>query len=201
MKTDFENLTEQEKELIRYWIEKYYLQIHQNMLPPSYNEFIEKNNLSPKPKIEVGKWYTGLDHILGANFIGYITEIKDGRFFYYGFNCCGDWKDKDYYSNFKSIREAAKEEVEERLIQEFNKKYLNFGVKCLHYADNCTDISKIERLYYDENDNCLRYDLPNGVGCAFDSGKWAEIIDEKAEIKETIARLQKEIETLKKQLE
>lgn len=207
MKTEFENPTEEQKELIQYWIEKF-----KNSNHSSVKGFYDEH-LSPKPKIEVGKWYIGFDKSLNRldeRFLGFITQInendiKGARFEYYGFNARGEWRDKDYYLLEDDIIEATEQEVTERLIEEANRRGFVNGAK-FHPIFNVKEKIRKEVCicngeYFSNFPNQLSANLSGVFGqLIMLDGKWADIIDENKEVKETIARLQAEIETLKKKV-
>lgn len=200
MKTEFENPTEEQKELIRYWIKKMF---KENITKQHQYDWIEKH-LSPKPKIEVGKWYKSTC----SNGVISYCYCSHPDFTGYGFNSSGEWVEKNIWLKFKeSWKEATEKEVEERLIQEAIKRgYKPGNFKCLGNWDNSGQFLKgnAESFTYEKespNPNSLWiHNIHTYSLLLFHNGKWAEIIDENKEVKEAIARMEAELETLKKQV-
>jgi hypothetical protein len=187
---DFDNPTEEQKEMIRYWIDKF---IGHSMTEP-YDEFVKKH-LSPKPKIEVGKFYKS--NVIDNKFMLYITDFElspDGKFKIvkgYGFASDGEWidcprLDATYYYN---LSESTEQEIAERLIEEAKRRgYKEGNFKCL-----LLPTKHIGSDFMIKDGSIFM-----GCQCCMHKGKWADIIDEKAEVKQKIQNLKKEIDDLEK---
>lgn len=151
-------------------------------------------------KIEVGKWYK-----TRGESLFYLSSFDCGKNKGYGFDSFGDWVDNREtirFFGYKSDinREATEKEVEEALIKEAKRKGFQVGVRF-------KGMYKVENLrngifFY----KCATYRLclidnsKDSGNYIFWEGNWAEIIDDKSEIKEQVAKLQKELDTLKSQL-
>lgn len=198
-----ENINNEQKELVKYWIEKYSKRQEYTL-----KEFIEKH-LSPTPKIEVGKWY----HIENGG-LWFVEEVdvptQFGLINYgYGINAAGIFKEKgDEKFGIGPqlfIKEANKEEVKEGLIQEAKRRgYTKGNFKCLRGYTECKKWKDVNPFYVSYLESTKDSVWITGIHtyhlCVFDKGKWAEIVDENVGVKETIARLESELKTLKSQL-
>jgi hypothetical protein len=191
MKT-FDNPTNEEKEMIRYWIDKY-----ENSNHSSVKGFYDEH-LATKPNIEVGKWYKNK---FNSALCYCINKELNG----YGFSAYNDWvNDCIWLKSQPELNwiEATEQEATERLIEEANRRgYVLGNHKCLRHSF-LTYIEGFDtHFFFRQKDNTLWIEKRgNRANCVFENGKWADIIDEKAEVKETIARLESELETLKKQV-
>lgn len=124
-------------------------------------------------KLEVGKWYKSIDKPL---HIFYVTELKDNRYYYYGFNTLGFFEKEDWFSFIhcglqKGFKPATDSEVLEALTNEANKRGFKRGV-CFNIVNgerNPIHIDKNERYGFDNYGNKL---LMNNW-CIFENGIWA----------------------------
>lgn len=153
-------------------------------------------------KIEVGKWYK-----VRGGCLFYLSSFDSGKNKGYGFDSSGDWNDNRgtaYYFGYKSdiIREAKGKEVEEALVSEAKKRY-NVGDKLSKIYDDSSRGDRIfsHELTSDHWRNCLWIDNDHGYSsCIFKDGKWAEIIDDKSELKEEIKSLEEKLKELRSKL-
>ena len=120
-------------------------------------------------KLEVGKWYKSIDKPLR---IFYVTELKDNRYYYYGFNTLGYFKKEDWFSFIdcglqKGFTLATDSEVLEALIDEAKKRGFreNVHIKGLGNTQN-------GKFHYRADINYLYC----GSYACFQNGKWAEIV-------------------------
>lgn len=182
----FEKLDNEQKELVKYWIEKF--ENHSNI---TKEDFTEKY-LTPEPVIEVGKWYKHKD----GSYPNWLVFNGGEDSLTYGFTAAGDWDTdfKVWYIKEWGV-EATREEVEKRLIEEAKIRGYREGidVDSAQTGKKYTINGKV-RFLFDRNVLCF-----DNVTIFFE-GKWADIIDEKAEIRESVARLEAEIKELKSKL-
>ena len=94
---------------------------------------IEKEfpELFKRDALEVGKWYKRNND----NKIWFLTEIKEGCSFGYGFNYSGYWADLSKGYNYSlDLMPATDKEVDQALIKEAKKKGFKEGdhVRCLN---------------------------------------------------------------------
>lgn len=192
----FEKLDNEHKELVKYWFEKY------RKGYDSFNKFIEKH-LTPEPVIEVGFWwkFEGVNDFDCSKLLIFVTGFNNnGKPKGYGFDIDGKWieDDENYWCvyDLKPIK-ATPEEVEQRLIEEAKKIGYKPGmaIESLFSMSN-NKISTHAEYVYTHKDNDIVY----GGVWIYKNGKWAEIIDEKTEIRESVARLEAELQELKSKL-
>lgn len=192
----FEKLDNEQKELVKYWIEKF---LGNAFKTTETKAFIEKH-LTPEPVIEVGKWYkSNSGHLF---FTEKETTDKTEPFIAYGFTSNGEWTDSDprMFSKNLGWEEATPEEVEQRLFEYAKSKgYKNGNYICACTPDMHTKNVK-EHIYYDRKLNDVIHGEESRGNFLMHQGKWAEIIDEKAEIRESVARLEAELQELKSKL-
>jgi hypothetical protein len=161
-----------------------------------------------KPKNKVGGWVQDISLESGKS-LWFIEKIDGSKslnnpVLSYGFDMDGDWDDSSYRMsellNSQLYRPATEEEVQEALINEAKKRGFKNGVK---YNDvsiykGIKTLKMFDNIKcYIENDNQLTDGCGGSIFC---NGKWAEIIDDKAKLKEAISRLEKELTNLKSQL-
>lgn len=150
--------------------------------------------------LEEGKWYKGA-------FIGneWLLIYNDGK------NASGFWNG-EYRENLFSFPSdgfiannsapATKEEVKEALIKEAKLRgFKNIGDLSLILPDG-RNFKKgyfhtnNNMFYFREGNNTLRLD---GVDI-FNNGKWAEIIDDKSDIKNEIKQIEQQLKQLRDKL-
>lgn len=145
--------------------------------------------LKPKPKeLEIGKWYH-----LSWDEGWCLAPFKGKDVASYGFHSDEGWMYgvywfSDYNINSLEKREATPQEVKSALIEEAKRRY-NVGdiIKCFDKVE-----SEVEGLDFVFNNNNLFLngdkvdgsDWFNISAKVFDNGKWAEVIDKFAELKE-----------------
>jgi hypothetical protein len=190
MKTNFENPTEGQKELIRYWMERYRSDVP-NAFTGIGDNFIEKH-LSPKPKIEVGKWYKANNP--ESKFLVFIEsfeepDIENNSVKSYGFSRTGFWMDSELrcpmFLSGHCI-EVTEQEVTDRLIEEAKKRGYH---KTVDNFDSFEFIKGDLYMRYAENQHFV-YST-----CIMRNGKWAEIIN--TELEDAIKALDDATEKLK----
>lgn len=192
----FEKLDNEQKELVKYWIYK----LDKHFKIGGIQSFIEKH-LTPEPVIEVGKWYKGKNNAC-KKLLFFCTGFNNSsKPIGYGFDGNGDWCDLDDVTWTSEVTKATPEEVAQRLIEEAERRYKqgdtisyrNRGkakiVGDIYFADECGIVAVLT----DSKSTNPFYPL-------MDNGEWAEIIDEKAEIRESVARLEAELKELKSKL-
>lgn len=134
-------------------------------------------------KLEVGKWYKSNDIL---NHIFYVTKLFDGKYFYYGFNCVGNYEDNDYYllADFglkNGFTKATPEEVESALIAEAKKRGYKDKKIILLRGSSEGQISRGtigDDFDYFPDENKLNIISKVYDYTVFDNGRWAEIIKE-----------------------
>lgn len=195
----FEKLDNEQKELVKYWIIKY---AFNGKL--SRAKFIEKH-LTPEPVIEVGKWYITTDKE-GNEYLFNHQDRGSSYGFFKGKWISENWSTGDGWPN--TPRQATPEEVKPRLIEEAERRGYKDGIKFrdLDTGNIRTIVSNVFPLVTIERLNVStpskEWIINNGASnpYIYDNGKWAEIIDEKAEIRESVARLEAELQELKSKL-
>lgn len=198
----FETLNNEQKELVKYWIRKFAKDQFTLGLVETPDSFIEKH-LTPEPVIEVGKWYKGNNNRCKKALFFCTGFNNSSKPLGYGFDVYGDWCDLDDVTWTSEVTEATLEEVEQRLIEEAKRIGFVKGAKIKGIGIN-KDISNVcnspinGNFKFFSDSNIL--DSEYGTGHVFNNGKWAEIIDEKSELRETIAKLRAELSTLEAQL-
>lgn len=122
-------------------------------------------------KLTVGKWYKFVDNKYN-DFLGRVTKLEKDRFWYYGFNTGGTYRESDYYGINEVLREATHQEVTEALTKEVKKRY-----KAGDYVEK---IHRFSNKYITGNNPGIVVDSDYKVwygGCVvFKDGKFAEII-------------------------
>ena len=151
--------------------------------------------------LKVGEWHKG-DKVLQS--LIYITKITNtsilnyNRLYYFGF-LDGRWVENDFIANTEheqSLIKATKQEVEQALIAEAKRRGFKQGVKVSRSWTN--------RKIINIQDNNFRLDGINTLLLygyeIFKDGVWAEIIDDKSELKEEIKELRKRLKSLEEKL-
>lgn len=147
--------------------------------------------------MEVGEWYKDLD----GKGLYCITKIKENSFWFYGLDVNGNWEDNDWYliKNCNLIK-ATKQEIEQALIDEAIRRGFKEGVKFKNMYSHEPKILNGIFVYIKEQNKlmvkdgfCNDYDI-------FVKGQWAEIIDEKAELKQEIKELEVKLQELREKL-
>lgn len=203
--SNYENLSNEQKELVKYWINK----IASSPLSETKEMFFEKY-LSPTPIIEAGKWYkSDLGHLWFVEEVDHNRkqECVGNTCKSYGFGKSGKWYGSDWrcLEDSNSIyTEAPREEVEARLIEEAKRRYQGAKIKPLNehlfykYHGKGVDLNFSD---FDYDKKCLWVvSTERWRAIVFENGQWAEIIDLKDEIRDSIERLKKEIEILESKL-
>lgn len=205
----FEKLDNEQKELVKYWIDK----SRECFAYTDHSEFIEKH-LKPEPVIEVGIWVKA--KYQSSKFMVFIESLEqpdkdDNSVKSYGFSKSGEWMDSELrcpiFLTNRCVK-ATPEEAKTRLIEEANRKGYRDGVK---FRDLETGNIRTIRSnsFSSVTETSIHVSTPqeewivcNGISNPriHDNGKWAEIIDEKAEIRESVARLEAELKDLKSKL-
>lgn len=188
-----ENLDNEKKELVKYWIDKLFKSYDTPILESESITFIEKH-LSPTPVLMPKKWYWYNDCLLC-----YQSTREDKVIRAYGFLYSGIWQNESNFGDVpKQWKEATPEEYEPRLIELAKSKGYRLGnFKCLRFPPLTIIDAKSDIFVEDGN---VWMGEKTRANCIMHNGKWAEIIDTKAEIRESVARLEAELQTLKSQL-
>ena len=154
--------------------------------------------------LKVGEWYKDIERC-GTGYYC-IKSITDGTFRYYGFSIGGVWHKNDwYFIDSCNLEKATKQEVEETLINEAKRRGFKEGVKfkCLISAE----VGVLIEDYFLYNgsfgrgnslESAFKNDIINGV--LFKEGQWAEIIDEKTELKQEIKELEVKLKESREKL-
>lgn len=137
-----------------------------------------------KTKLEVGKWYKR-DKF--KNALVFCKEIKNEGFWGFGFSNSCEWLNNYFADNyFSDVTLATKEEVEQALIKEAERRGFKEGVEFL--SPNSKIKNKCNGSFrFDEELNVL---YSNGIA-VFNKGLWAEIIEDKKEM--TIEEIEKQL--------
>ena len=156
-----------------------------------------------------GKWYKNPE----SKFMVLIKEIIDDNNCY-GYYFCGSegiYKGLNDVGLSKCI-EATNKEVEQKLIEEAKRRGFNEGVKFKSLSENgkIRTISDKIRIDYYISTNILtistseeEWDNKRDVQSnptIFKDGVWAEIIDDKAELKQEIKELRNKLKSLEENL-
>lgn len=125
-------------------------------------------------------------------------NIKNGHG--YGYSNSQGWVDKCEWLRYPNCnglaKKATKQEVEEALIKEAKRRgYKNGNYKCL----SSRTIKVVDRYFFDK-DNRLWHGVKGVANLVFINGQWAEIIDEKAELKQEIKELEVKLQELRDKL-
>jgi hypothetical protein len=181
------NYTEEEKEMINGVLEGYMA----DLFPLSHSEdtikgvllrFQEANGLTPKPKLEVGKWY--------KSEMGSLFSPKNNLVTGYGFSHYdGSWRD-DIHIN-KGYTPATHEEVETALTKEAEKRGFVEGVT-IEKAMISEPYDGLTLDSYDIRNPSFRRDGSGvfylGVKSIMKDGIWAKIV--KTTTKMSVAQLE-----------
>jgi hypothetical protein len=142
-----------------------------------FKTVIEKEfpKLFKKDDLEVGKWYTD---DLDQGFLVFITKIKGDKYYGFGFNGSGKWSeggngswgsisnDIDRLATDKEVEKAHIKEAKKRGLKPLNHRCIRDG---LIWNDNIGG-----KYEFEANENTLYI----GASCAFQDGKWSEIVEE-----------------------
>lgn len=149
----------------------------------------------------IGKWFKRsntendfmaivFDSNLGDGMKGYGVDYK-GNWLYNNIDLCA--------STWEDYREATTDEVKQMLWKEAEKRGIGKDTKLDECLVNGNTIwindGAYDILYRAEDDT-----LWNTSGCIYNQGKFATPLDPNKEIKETISRLEKELEELKEKV-
>lgn len=187
---NYEKLDNEQKELVKYWMLKWW-----NGKDFGFDKFIEKY-LTPEPVIEAGFWYL----IEGGN-VWFVTDPGASNKGY-GFNLNGDWRPLETNCGIATHlikRKATQEEYSQCLIYLAIKKGFKAGQKI--FSARTGDLNTIKNGYGSEfgisSDGFHFYYMD---ACVMFNGKWAEIIDEKAEKRDKLKRDIEQLEFVLKQI-
>lgn len=141
-----------------------------------------------KKELVAGKWYKMPEH---KKFLGVVTKIESDRFWYYGFNTGGIYRESDFYGIDEILIEATKEEVEEALKAEAVRRglvpgsmverpnyFINKGVVKIDKEESHTGLFGFDNDQFEVNGSCV-----------FEKGKWASLFIKKM----TQAEIEKEL--------
>lgn len=153
-------------------------------LPAQYNEVLEfaKEQLSDKywvktPKFKVGDYVCDFED--DSEHIGRIYKIEDDKYYYWGFNIVGDFKDEtiiDWYSVESCSRLATEEEIKEFLIRVAKKKGLVKGTKFNTVNSASLVIGECAGIVNDKWTYSKSTDTLSNRGNIYSKGVWATII-------------------------
>ena len=129
------------------------------------------------PKLEVGKWYKGSDE--DPKLLSCVISVKGNKYYYYGFNVRGEWKNNDYYDYVDDVvlLKATYEEVLEALTKEAEKRGLKEGVNVKSLVEGHKGVLCGSPVY-DNEDGELWCILEQYNILLFCDGIWATIVDE-----------------------
>ena len=137
-----------------------------------WKENIEKEfpKLFKGDALVVGRWYKRkLDSRLW-----FVTHIKSGCSYGYGFDYSGYWADESKGFNYSlELNKATEKEVEEVLIEEAKKRGFKIGVVFNDVADGFREIVDVDNYIYYNQENTLTLSHYR----IFKKGKWAEIVE------------------------
>lgn len=201
----FEKLDNEQKELVKYWIQKY----KASNAVAVYNcrnsiRFIEKH-LTPEPVIEAGFWYK---YPNTENWMLFVEKSDSKTFGGYGFDAVNAWMpnwEMDSLSQIEGLVKVMPDEYKSRLFKEAAKRGFVKGAKFYPIFNEKEDVRKgiciCDGNFFSNNPHNLSANLSVIFGqLIMRNGKWAEIIDEKAEIKAEIQELQDKLEHIKSKL-
>jgi hypothetical protein len=152
---------------------------------------IEKEfpKLFKEDALEVGKWYKRKQD----SRLWFVTHIKNGSSYGYGFDYSGYWADESKGFNYSlELNKATDKEVREALIKEAERRgFFNIGNTFKSCFDDNNEVRTISKYnsstdigyYYDKVDNELRSEGLNTYGkfCSnpliYSKGKWATIVE------------------------
>ena len=192
---NYEKLDNDQKELVKHWIDKYKSEcVYTSSFIDDVKFFDE--HLKSEPFIKVGKYYKG-NKQNNSKIMYYCTSVdQNGDPLGYGFNVDGNWVNNDARPWTCKVIEISEDEWSGRVIEESKRKGYKPGIKVISVHDNYTrriiegslrKLSFIDILYFSN-------------ATIYENGKWAEIIDEKAEVRAEIQELQDRLEQLKSKL-
>lgn len=133
--------------------------------------------------LKVGEWYKDLND----KGLYYMTEIKEDRFYFLGFDTIGDWEVNDWYlTNNCVLSKATKQEIEQALTNEAKRRGFKEGIR-VKLFDSMYDISTFNNGEFTYQKDYNRFGIRGGDSCGsfavlFKDGQWAEIIDDKTEL-------------------
>jgi len=143
--------------------------------------------------LKVGEWYKDLNE----KGLYYITEIKEDRFYFLGFNVNGYWENNDWYLTRNCVlSKATKQEVEQALIAEAKRRGFKEGIKVNRNwtKTKVVDIKNEDfELWGKTKLSLYGYEI-------FKDGLWAEIIYDKSELKQEIKELRNKLKSLEEKL-
>jgi len=126
-------------------------------------------------KLEAGKWYKDLKD---SKSLYFITEVKEDKFYYYGFNCYGLFKEKDWYLITQcELVLVTDSEVLEALTNEAKKIGFKKGV----YVNRDMFVINKGTVKITSNDDFNLFGVNNcslqlGGNCIFENGIWATLV-------------------------
>ena len=144
--------------------------------------------------LEAGKWYKGV-----YGDIEWLLIYNDGK------NASGFWNGvykENLFSFPKDGRLATREEIEEVLIKEAKKRgFKNVGDLNLILPDGRT----FKKGFFETDNNKFHFLSVYNIFRLdeveiFNNGKWADIIDDKAAVKEEIKQLEQRLKELRDEL-
>jgi hypothetical protein len=146
-------------------LDKKLLEFKQELLKP----------FSPSPEFEVGKWYKHNYENKFLVFLKELTSSRDGMGYGFGADT-GAWYNEGWRFGLSQCRPATKEEVQEALINEAEKRGFKEGVIVKESFGGSTNYKlKSENWIYYSDYDFLRYDHNCIV---YEKGKWATIVKE-----------------------
>ena len=133
--------------------------------------------------LKIGEWYT-----IKNEYVDWIMCYQ-GNYSGYGFNTSKSWG-VDYAMAADVWEKATKKEITQALADEAKRRGFNEGVK-VKLFDSIFSTSVLKREYFTYQEDYNRFGIRGGdedgnYAVFFKNGVWAEIIDEKAELKEEI---------------
>ena len=136
--------------------------------------------------LEVNKWYTRTDD----GRLWFVTKIKNGCHYGYGFDYNGNWADlsKDYNYGGFILNIASDKEIKDRLMLEARDRGFEIGAKFDVNSEfygtsfggdtGVNIVSKLE-FNYVSHSNTLNVRCTNvGKMCVFRQGVWATVIED-----------------------
>ena len=139
-------------------------------------------------KLEKNKWYKCKEY---NNLVFYCSDKQEN----YGMTFIDEeWSNTLWFKEYYIWTLATPNEVEEMLWKEAENRGYREGIK-YRAGGNSIYTAKGKLKYGFFGGDNLHFE--DSEGLIYDNGKWAEIINENKEIKETISRLEKEINQLK----
>jgi hypothetical protein len=166
------NYTEEEKKMINGVLEGY----TNRPFWMGLSEFQEANGLTPKPKLEVGKWY--------KSEMGSLFSPKNNLVTGYGFSYYdSSWRD-DIHIN-KGYTPATKEEVETALTKEAEKRGYTLDSEIVSFRGGTSK-------FYEAGSTCFENGEFWWNGCiVMKDGVWAEIVKVPEAKKVTMSEVEK----------